>query len=146
MVVIAAACASIALCGCVAPTFRMRVSQPSGTELLVLRGPFTAERTLSVPFVATFQPMGMEQHYEVRLRVPSEIASRLGGRGETELPGELHVYPATEIARSNVAELPLDEQRLGRLLRGEIAEASWWVEDPNVENGQLAHLTLHGAR
>lgn len=137
---------AIATTGCSAATFRMRVAQPAGAELRVGPGPFSGERALPVPFVATFQPMGAEQHYEVTLHVPSDVASRLGGRGEVDLPGQLHVYPATVVARSSVADLPIDEERLGRLLRGEIAEASWWVHDPNVLDGRLAHLTLHGAR
>lgn len=138
--------AAIAITGCGAPSFRMRIAQPEGAELVVLGGPFSADRTLAIPFVTRFQPMGEWQAYEVRLRVPASVATRLGGRGEVELPGALYVYAATEVARGGVADLPLDEERLGRLLRGQSAEAEWWVSDPNVIDGRLAHLTLHGAR
>lgn len=129
--------------GCSVPSFRMRMATPAGAELRVLRGPFSEERTLPLPFVATFQPMGSRQHYAVSLRVPAALATALGARGEVVLPGELHVYRVTEVARHTTAELPVDEDRLGRLVRGEIAEASWWVSDPNVVEGQLAHLRLH---
>lgn len=130
---------------CAAPTFRMRVPEPVGGELRVLGGPFSGERALPIPFIATFEPMGDWQSYEVRLVVPRETAQRLGGRGETELPGQLHVYRATELARTSLAELPIDEGRLGGILRGELAEASWWVYDPNREDGRLARLTVRGA-
>ena len=135
--------AAAVLSGCGGHSFRMRVIHPAGASLQVLGGPFSGEETLAIPFVAAFQPMGGWQHYDVRLRLPAEVSTRLGGSGEAELSGTLHVYPATPLARNAIAELPIDEERLGRLLRGELGEASWWVYDPNDRDGRLAHLTLH---
>lgn len=141
--VLVAAAIALTATACSAARFRMRVAAPAGAQLVVLRGPFSGERTLPIPFVATFEPMGAHQHYDVRLRIPAEVATRLGARSAVELRGELRVYAATELARQSVAELPIDEERLGRLVRGETAEAWWVVHDPNVTDGQLAHLVVH---
>lgn len=137
--------ATLLLGGCAAQTFRLNVDTPRGAQLRVLGGPFSGERTLPIPFRATFAPMDERAAYDVVLVLPAEVAQRYGGRGEVSLRGHLFVYGATDLARASNVRLPIQEGQLARLLRGELAEISSWVYDPNVEgNRYLARIILRG--
>ncbi len=131
--------------GCTSHTFRLHVDQPAGAELRVDPGPFSGERVLPIPFRATFTPMNGRAAYYVRLVLPAEVAADYGGRGEVTLYGELYVYGATRLARSSQVRLPIEPDRLAALIRGELAEISSWVYDPNVRDERyLARIVLRG--
>jgi hypothetical protein len=123
----------------------LHVDDPSGARLRVLAGPFSRERTLPIPFRATFAPMNERAAYAVELVLPAEVAARYGGRSEVRLRGQLFVYGATELARTTTVRLPIEEARVSALVRGEVAEISSWVYDPNYVGGHyLARIILRG--
>lgn len=143
----ALALVATALVGCAGQRFRMRIDEPRGATLRVLDGPFAEGGEVAIPFEATFAPMGDWEAYRVELDLPAEVAQRYGGRSDITLYGKLHVYGATELARQSLVRLPIGDERIGSLVRGEVAEISAYVYDPN-EIGQrtLAHIVIRAQR
>jgi hypothetical protein len=140
------ALALLLLGGCSHSTFRLRIDEPRGAEMIVEGGAFHDDTRLPVPFVAELTPMNGNAAYPVRFVIPAAESPRFGGRGEVVLYGRLYIYGATELARAQTVRLPVEQDRIRALVTGEVAELTRYVYDPNTASEQRLALLVLRAR
>jgi hypothetical protein len=140
---------ALVLGGCSARLVHVRLESPVGAQVIVPRGFGTPELTLTTPLTIKMETgsMALSAGYPLIFRLDESAARSYGASHAIDIYARLNLHTPTEWARTQTMRIPISDEKVRALIRGEVGEISAYVEDPNQVMGlQLAVITLRLAR
>ena len=140
---------TLALSACTGYQVHVRMDVPVGARITIPRGFQTPEINLATPVVAIFESgsMAIAGGYPLKLTLDADAAKNYGADHPVDIYGRLNVNKPTDFSRTQTIRIPMSDEKLRALLRGEVSEISAYVEDPNEPSRpKLAVITMRLAR
>jgi hypothetical protein len=137
------------LLGCSGKLVHVRLESPAGAQVIVPRGFGTPELMLTMPLTMAMETgsMALSAGYPLIIRLDENMARSYGANHALDIYARLNLNNPTDYARTQTLRLPISDEKLRALVRGEVEEISAYVEDPNQVMGlQLALITLRLTR
>jgi hypothetical protein len=141
--------AGLVLAGCSGNLVHVRLESPVGAQVIVPQGFRTPELTLTTPMTITMESgsMALSGGYPLIFRLDENAARSYGAGHAIDIYARLNLNKPTEWARTQTMRIPISDEKVRALIRGEVGEISAYVEDPNEVTGQqLAVITMRLAR
>jgi hypothetical protein len=140
---------ALATLGCSGRLVHVRMDVPVGARVNIPRGFQTPEINLATPLVAVFESgsMAIAGGYPLVFKLDADAAKTYGADHPVDIYARLNVNNPTDFSRTQTIRIPMSDEKLKALIRGEVSEISAYVEDPNEANRpKLAVITMRLAR